>query len=621
MTASRGTIERMASQARDAQERKRHGRHYTPPALARFLARRALLHAPRAGELRVLDPACGDGELLLAVHREVAPDVTVRLTGYDLDRRAVGETAERAAAEGVEIDCRAGDFLAASAHIPDGSFDLVISNPPYVRTQQLGGSTAQLLSKQFGLRGRIDLTHPFVAIAPRLLAADGVLGLLCANRFLTTRAGANLRRILTSELHPAELYDLGDTKLFAAAVLPAITVATRAPSECDCRYVSVYEEIGAEPDCASGLFDALAGDTACLVGDSGRVFAVEVGVLSTGGGSGVVGVRTSATHTGPKPTGPGEQISGRDSARSRPDLKSTRTAVAGLIARPGGADKANAVRPDQPGDTAWRMSRPAVDHWLGRIAERTWRTFGDTARIRVGIKTTADRVFISDRWDQMDPTPEPELLRQLITHHDLQPWRIGQERGTRVLYPYDLMQPRRTPIDLDEFPGAAEYLRSHEQVLSGRRYVLDGGRKWFEIWVPQRPHLWGAPKLVFPDISERPRFALDRSGAVVNGDCYWISLTDLGTGKQATDLAYLLMGVANSALGLRFYDAVCGNRLYSGRRRWITQYVARLPLPDPACPAAAAIVARVRGVLEGGVPVAEAGIDETVAAAFGVPAQ
>lgn len=621
MTASRGTIERMASQARDAQERKRHGRHYTPPALARFLARRALLHAPRAGELRVLDPACGDGELLLAVHREAAPDVTVRLTGYDLDRRAVGETAERAAAEGVEIDCRAGDFLAASAHIPDGSFDLVISNPPYVRTQQLGGSTAQLLSKQFGLRGRIDLTHPFVAIAPRLLAADGVLGLLCANRFLTTRAGANLRRILTSELHPAELYDLGDTKLFAAAVLPAITVATRAPSECDCRYVSVYEEIGAEPDCASGLFDALAGDTACLVGDSGRVFAVEVGVLSTGGGSGVVGVRTSATHTGPKPTGPGEQISGRDSARSRPDLKSTRTAVAGLIARPGGADKANAVRPDQPGDTAWRMSRPAVDHWLGRIAERTWRTFGDTARIRVGIKTTADRVFISDRWDQMDPTPEPELLRQLITHHDLQPWRIGQERGTRVLYPYDLMQPRRTPIDLDEFPGAAEYLRSHEQVLSGRRYVLDGGRKWFEIWVPQRPHLWGAPKLVFPDISERPRFALDRSGAVVNGDCYWISLTDLGTGKQATDLAYLLMGVANSALGLRFYDAVCGNRLYSGRRRWITQYVARLPLPDPACPAAAAIVARVRGVLEGGVPVAEAGIDETVAAAFGVPAQ
>ncbi|WP_342800008.1 N-6 DNA methylase [Nocardia sp. No.11] len=617
----------MASQARDAQERKRHGRHYTPPALARFLARRALLHAPRTGELRVLDPACGDGELLLAVHRELASSgVTVRLTGYDLDRRAVGDTAARAAAEGVEIDCRAGDFLAASTRIADGSFDLVISNPPYVRTQQLGGSTAQLLSKRFGLRGRIDLTHPFVAIAPRLLAADGVLGLLCANRFLTTRAGANLRRILTSELHPAELYDLGDTKLFAAAVLPAVTVATRAPQECDCRYVSVYEELGAEPDCATDLFDALAGDAACVVGAGGRVFAVEVGVLSTG----PVGARMSAPSSdntsigrgGPSVRpGVGSMEAGAPSA-----LRSGRRGPAppdpdrraGARSRSGELDRSSVVAPD---DTAWRMSRPAVDRWLGRIAERTWRTFGDTARIRVGIKTTADRVFISDRWDQMDPRPEPELLRQLITHHDLQPWRIGRDRGTRVLYPYDLGQPRRTPIDLAEFPGAAEYLRSHEEVLAGRRYVLDGGRKWFEIWVPQRPHLWGAPKLVFPDISERPRFALDRSGAVVNGDCYWISLTDLGIGEQATELAYLLMGVANSALGLRFYDAVCGNRLYSGRRRWITQYVARLPLPDPADPAAAAIVGRVRGVLEDGVPAAAAGIDEAVAAAFGVPAQ
>ncbi|WP_410875313.1 Eco57I restriction-modification methylase domain-containing protein [Nocardia sp. A7] len=583
----------MALQARDAQERKRHGRHYTPPELARFLARRALRYAPPTGVLRVLDPACGDGELLLAVHREIAasaPDAEMRLTGYDLDRQAVEETAGRAADLGVEIDCRAGDFLATSADLADGSFDLIISNPPYVRTQQLGGATAQLLSKQFGLRGRIDLTHPFVAIAPRLLAAGGVLGLLCANRFLTTRAGANLRRILTGELTPVELYDLGDTKLFAAAVLPAITVALRATGPTGCRYVSVYEELGVEPDCAVELFEALAGDDACLVGVGGRVFAVEVGVLATG----EIVARDPAT--------------GGHAVANPPNV--------GLVSAEPTSQAVDGVRFDRHGDTAWRMSRPSVDHWLGRIADRTWRSFGEAARIRVGIKTTADRVFISDRWDQMDPTPEPELLRELITHHDLQPWRIAMARGTRVLYPYDLLQPRRTPIDLTDFPCAAAYLQSHEQALSGRRYVLDGGRKWFEIWVPQRPHLWGAPKLVFPDISERPRFALDRSGAVVNGDCYWISLTDLG--DSATDLAYLLMGVANSALGLRFYDAVCGNRLYSGRRRWITQYVARLPLPDPGCPAAGEVVRRVRALLEDGVSVADSGIDEVVEAAFGV---
>lgn len=622
----------MASQARAAQERKRHGRHYTPPDLARFLARRALRHRPPGAELRVLDPACGDGELLLAVRRELAvsaPEVQVRLTGYDLDHPALRRTARRAADEGVEIDCRPGDFLAAAPHLPIGSFDLIISNPPYVRTQQLGGATARLLSKQFGLRGRIDLTHPFVAVAPRLLAPAGVLGLLCANRFLTTRAGANLRRILTAELTPVELYDLGDTKLFTAAVLPAITVATRDTRPGPCRYVSVYEQVGAEAEGGTELFDALAGDDGCLVGAGGRVFAVEVGVLATGAPIGR-SVTESATIAGvdgasarmAAATESGARAVGGDTAR-------TAAIEPGARAVGGGSGKAVArlkpVRRDRADDRhaqsedAWRMSRPDLDRWLARIGNRTWRSFGDTARIRVGIKTTADRVFISDRWEQKEPMPEPELLRQLITHHDLQPWRIARDRGTRVLYPYDLAQPRRTPIDLAEFPDAAQYLRSHEQALAGRRYVLDGGRQWFEIWVPQRPHLWGAPKLVFPDISERPRFALDRSGAVVNGDCYWISLTDLGDDDRATDLAYLLMGVANSALGLRFYDAVCGNRLYSGRRRWITQYVARLPLPDPGGPAAREIVRRVRAVLDEGV--GAAGIDEAVAAAFGVPVQ
>ena len=41
----------------------------------------------------------------------------------------------------------------------------------------------------------------------------------------------------------------------------------------------------------------------------------------------------------------------------------------------------------------------------------------------------------------------------------------------------------------------------------------------------------------------------------------------------------LILAVANSSFAVEFYDAVCGNRLYSGRRRFITQYVKRFPLP------------------------------------------
>ena len=80
--------------------RKRHGRHYTPPELARFLARRGAAHLPPAKRLRILDPACGDGELLLAAAAAAAErgHEVGELAGLDLDADGVGQARRRLAA-------------------------------------------------------------------------------------------------------------------------------------------------------------------------------------------------------------------------------------------------------------------------------------------------------------------------------------------------------------------------------------------------------------------------------------------------------------------------------------------------------------------------------------------
>ncbi|WP_436492871.1 N-6 DNA methylase [Actinokineospora sp. HUAS TT18] len=502
-------------------EVKRHGKHYTPSELAAFLAERVLGQLRGQAEIRVLDPACGDGELLFAIHKLAAERFQqVTLVGYDLDPAAI--TVARARAESLEIavDWHEGDFLQAGRELPAGSFDAIITNPPYVRTQQLG-QAAQTLAADFGLKGRIDLTHPFIAMLPSLLGPDGVAGVLCSNRFLTTKAGANVRTVLQTALQPVELYDLGDTKLFDAAVLPAIVIAlNRVPSmTAECSFTSAYEDAG-PVDSEAGLYDALAADGDSVVNHNGRPIAVRVGKLN------------------------------------------------------------QSAAPADP----WRLSHRAGDAWLRSI--RAWRTFGDVAKIRVGIKTTADRVFIGI------PPVESDLLLPLITHHNLTPWRISDHLATKVLYPYDLTQTKRTLVDMSRFPRAMAYLESHGERLKGRQYVTDGGREWYEIWVPQKPALWAAPKIVFPDISVNARFAIDETGAIVNGDCYWISLDDTGE-----DIAYLMLAVANSRLGLRFYDEVCGNKLYAGRRRWMSQYVAKLPIPDPETAASRELILATRKLL------------------------
>jgi adenine-specific DNA-methyltransferase len=502
---------------------KRHGRHYTPPELAGFLARRGAAYIPAGKRIRILDPACGDGELLLSAARAAARrgHEVIELAGLDLDPAAIGLARGRLACLPVPVSLAVRDFIRVPDEgPPPGQFDLIITNPPYVRTQVLGAEVSRQLAARFQLHGRIDLAHAFVAVLRQLLAPGGVIALLCSNRFLSTRAGLNTRRLLGDGYLLHEVYDLGDTKLFGAAVLPAVVVGERRDgTETDppARFTRIYEAPGG--------------------GTPARRHASVLAALGHGkDGRVAVGARTFVIETGELVT-------------------------------------------DGPRDP-WRLGRGSDARWFADVMAGCWKTYGEIAKVRVGIKTTADAVFIRENWDDLPEheRPEPQLLLPLITHGGTRAWRVSPAPGVKVLYPYDLTADRRRVLPLAGYPRTRAYLAGHEERLRGRRYVADAGRAWYEIWVPQRPALWREPKLVFPDISEKPRFALDSSGAVVNGDCYWISCEDL----PSMDLAYLMLAVANSGLGVRFYDIACGNKLYSGKRRWITQYVARLPLPDPA---------------------------------------
>jgi adenine-specific DNA-methyltransferase len=551
---------------------KQRGAHYTPGELARFLAERAIaqlgspfsrpVHGPsgpsqpqvgpgtgRLNEsvdagapIRVLDPACGYGSLLRAVW-DVAPHQlrkSLVLRGYETDKTAA-DVARKSAIEVVEED-----FLSPSGPPPPA--DLIISNPPYVRTQVLGAKRAQELADRFGLTGRVDLYHAFVCAMTQVLRPGGVLALLTSNRFMTTLSGAATRRLLVSAFELKEVYDLGDTKLFGAAVLPAIVIAQKLPGDPE----RSAAERRAAPFCR--VYESPPN------GDSPTLFDHVLQAL------------------------PNPQIR---AAR----VKQTTYRI----------DRGE-FHPNGDPTAPWSLHSPTSRRWLDCVTAKTVHTFADVAEIRVGIKTTADNVFIRDDWS------DQELLRPLLTHHVAQRWRLDQPPRTRVLYPHTTdANGKRISIDLSRYPHAAAYLNSHRKQLTARKYVAAAGRRWYEIWVPQQPHDWPKPKIVWPDISESPAFFLDTSGAIVNGDCYWMTL------REGIDPRWLemLLAVANSTFIERFYDTVFHNKLYAGRRRFMTQYVKTFPLPTIDV----RIVALVRHCLDGRSD-AEAELNALVASAF-----
>ncbi len=488
----------------DLEWKKANGIHYTPFQLAKYLAEQVAsglkaAHA-KADQISILDPACGEGEFGIASLELRSSDFLSLVASIKASSQM--------------------DFLQPRVQEERPRFDAVISNPPYVRTQVLGSASARELAIRFDLTGRLDLYHAFVKAMTLVLREGGILGLLTSNRFLSVQSGASMRDWLTSQFRLRRLVDLGDTKLFEAAVLPAIVVAERASGvgPQDCEFIRVYES--PETDAADAkeersILDALDGSFSGTARTGGTCFHIETGRLQT-------------------------------EADSR---------------------------------TPWAMRSVGVDAWLAQVKANSACVFADVAKICVGIKTTADSVFVRDDWETLPKLerPENELLHPLLTHHLATRWHLPADVAStrRVLYPYVDNATERSPVNLADFPRARAYLQKHRAKLESRSYVIESGRRWYEVWVPHRPSDWTQPKLAFPDISESNKFFVVEPGWIVNGDCYW---TKFLPGKNATWLM-LMLAVANSSFALKFYDTVFHNKLYSGRRRFMSQYVSRFPLP------------------------------------------
>jgi adenine-specific DNA-methyltransferase len=560
-------------------KRKATGSHFTPPALARLVADRvAALMCGLKKPIRILDPACGDGNLLCAI-KDALPDnmhCGVTLIGIENDDASYALLRARQRQFGAcRTDLIQGDFLEFfkgndlfGADEEMEPVDVIIANPPYVRTQVLGAERSRQLAARFGLSGRIDLYQAFLVAMAKQLRPGGILGVITSNRFLTTRGGMATRRFLRTRFDLIEIIDLGDTKLFEAAVLPALVFAKRrgedAPSNgrSEPSFIRVYEapsRADAQAERTASILDCLNAPRSGLVRANGFTYKIAAGRL-------------------PVP---------RDDAKP------------------------------------WTLLSGSESQWVAAVDAACKCRIGDVAKVRVGIKTTADSVFIRRDWQRLptDIRPEPRHLFPLLSQDDAAKW-LQLERGgppRQVLYTHELVGGQRRPIRFPESSPTWKYLLSHRDKLSSRTYVVGAGRAWHEIWVPQDPAAWALPKIVFPDISPDARFFLDAKGCIVDGNCYWITTSD----PAEEDLLALILGVANSSLMACYHDLAFQNKLYSQRRRHLTQYITEYPLPDPSATPCRQIVKLVRRLVhespEPGERVElESQIDLLVAEAFGI---
>jgi adenine-specific DNA-methyltransferase len=168
--------------------------------------------------------------------------IRIKIKGFDTNIDYIISARSNLSRFNFDLDIQNQDFLSTQGvsaeplnlfnqNINEEYADMIIANPPYVRTQILGTEKAQEIAKRFNLKGRVDLYYPFLIAMTNVLKKGGLIGVITSNRYLFTKSGESIRTFLLENYEPIEVIDLGDTKIFDAAVLPAIFIGRKKTSK------------------------------------------------------------------------------------------------------------------------------------------------------------------------------------------------------------------------------------------------------------------------------------------------------------------------------------------------------------------------------------------------------
>jgi len=222
-------------QLKSAKERNQWGQFATPPALSLEIARYAWDKLKnREHSFTFLDPAIGTGSFFGAF-RQAFPATRIQAaTGVELDRPFAEAAQTIWQAEGLAVV--QGDF---TKQRPSRTYNVVLTNPPYVRHHHLLPSEkirlCKLAQEATGLKlsGLAGLYCYFLLVAHSWLAENGLAVWLIPSEFMDVNYGEAVKRYLTERVSLLQIHRFSpsDVQFDDALVSSAIVVFEKRKPE------------------------------------------------------------------------------------------------------------------------------------------------------------------------------------------------------------------------------------------------------------------------------------------------------------------------------------------------------------------------------------------------------
>lgn len=185
---------------------------FTPDNISKLMASKL----KTSGNL--LEPAVGNGKLLKYLCLKSYNEIDV----YELKPEYIDEIENR-----TNLNKHTMDFIKATIKT---TYDNVIMNPPYIKTQDLSISYRKYLKDNFPIlsNGTIDIYYAFIIKCLSLLNSDGIMVAITPNSYLYNKSSLPLRKYLFDNQLIKEIIDFKDKKVFSnASVYCCITIFSK----------------------------------------------------------------------------------------------------------------------------------------------------------------------------------------------------------------------------------------------------------------------------------------------------------------------------------------------------------------------------------------------------------
>ena len=393
---------------------------------------------------------------------------------------------------------------------PDAGFHIVLANPPYVRMERIDNEDELFYGEAFPevAASRADILVYFYARALQILRPGGWLSFITSNKFMRAGYGEGMREHLPASLRIHRVIDFGDLSLFEA----------------------------------NGK--AIAAYPAVLVGSRSKDTSEHA--------------LTVADLAGPV-----------HRELSNAGLKVNPESVRGVLEDLDELLRRSEV-PDFPQvmlkKDGWVLEDPALVRLFERLMNQgTPLSKFVKGRIYRGVVTGPNEAFVIDqdkRDELIDEDPRSaELIKLWLRGRDIRRWKTHSP-GLYVIF-------ASRGVDIERYPAVQEHLRWFQGGLEGR--ATAHLHPWYELQQPQEGiyREFAHPKIVWPDITSRVRFAYDSDGSYLANTAY----------ATPADRKWLLP-IMNSEL-VEFVLCHVANTLRGGYLRLIYEYVTQVPIVTP----------------------------------------